>query len=45
VRTDHYAAKARLVPTALGGPLSAARMHDVEMAVLRAIGVMVPLSE
>ena len=37
--------KARLVPTALGGPLSAARMHDVEMAVLRAIGVMVPLSE
>jgi mRNA interferase MazF len=35
--------KARLLPTALGGPLSAARMHEIEKAVLRAIGVMVPL--
>jgi len=35
--------KARLVPTALGGPLSAGRMHEIEKAVLRAIGVMVPL--
>ena len=35
--------KERLVPTALGGSLSAARMHEIEKAVLRAIGVMVPL--
>jgi mRNA interferase MazF len=35
--------KARLMPTALGGPLSAERMHEIEKAVLRAIGVMVPL--
>jgi mRNA interferase MazF len=35
--------KARLVPTALGGPLSAGRMVEIEKAVLRAIGVMVPL--
>ena len=37
--------KARLVPTALGGPLSAARMHEIEEAVLRAIGVMIPLPD
>ena len=36
--------KTRLVPTALGGSLSANRMHEVERAVLRAIGVMIPLS-
>jgi mRNA interferase MazF len=35
--------KDRLAPTALGGPLSAGRMHEIEKAVLRAIGVMVPL--
>jgi mRNA interferase MazF len=35
--------KARLMPTALGGSLSAERMHEIEKAVLRAIGVMVPL--
>ena len=35
--------KARLVPTALGGPLSAGRMLEIEKATLRAIGVMVPL--
>lgn len=35
--------KDRLLPTALGGSLSAARMHEIEKAVLRAIGVMVPL--
>ena len=35
--------KARLVPTALGGPLSAGRMHEIEKAVLRSIGVVVPL--
>ena len=37
--------KARLVPTPLGGPLSAARMHEIEKAVLRAIGVMIPLPD
>ena len=37
--------KARLAPTALGGPLSAVRMHEIEKAVLRAIGVMVPLPD
>jgi len=35
--------KDRLVPTALGGPLSAGRMLEIEKATLRAIGVMVPL--
>jgi mRNA-degrading endonuclease toxin of MazEF toxin-antitoxin module len=35
--------KERLVPIALGGPLSPGRMHEIEKAVLRAIGVMVPL--
>jgi mRNA interferase MazF len=35
--------KDRLLPAALGGPLSAGRMHEIEKAVLRAIGVMVPL--
>ncbi len=35
--------KDRLVATALGGPLSTERMHEIEKAVLRAIGVMVPL--
>jgi mRNA-degrading endonuclease toxin of MazEF toxin-antitoxin module len=35
--------KDRLVPPALGGPLSAARMHEIEKSVLRAIGVMVPM--
>jgi mRNA interferase MazF len=35
--------KARLVPAALGGSLSPERMHEIEKAVLRAIGVMVPL--
>lgn len=37
--------KARLVPTALGGPLSVGRMREIERAVLRAIGVMVPLAD
>lgn len=35
--------KTRLVPAALGGPLSGKRMQEIEKAVLRAIGVMVPL--
>lgn len=37
--------KARVMPDALGGPLSAGRMLEIERAVLRAIGVMVPLQD
>jgi mRNA-degrading endonuclease toxin of MazEF toxin-antitoxin module len=37
--------KARVMPSALGGPLSAGRMLEIERAVLRAIGVMVPLPD
>ena len=37
--------KARIDPTALGGPLSAGRLLEIERAVLRAIGVIVPLSD
>ena len=37
--------KERLDPVALGGALAEARLRDVERAVLRAIGVPVPLRD
>ncbi len=35
--------KERLVPIPIGGPLSSGRMQEIERAVLRAVGVMIPL--
>ena len=37
--------KDRLVPKPLGGPLTRARICEIEKAVLRAIGVMIPLDD